>query len=250
MALISGGTTLIYDTATGEYHNYTKSQITNLINSLQNADLIVGFNQLNFDYKILSTYIDTDLEALPNFDMLNEIEHTLNFRVSRDNLAQNTLNEFNSKERSTNNVEITKELFKHACKKGHLFYHNTRLDTKAMCDTSDWADTARNMAQKTRPLIKIMAPSENLKQDYNQTTKFQDAKPISAVNAKKEIENHTNSIVHRQLSHDEYLEVDQIEDDRWLEYEELISEQDGFYPSYGWYEEYDLLDELEGVEHY
>ncbi len=32
--------------------------------------------------------------------------------------------------------------------------------------------------------------------------------------------------------------------------EPLKSEQAGFYPSYGWYEEYDMLDELEGSEHY
>ena len=154
---------LTYDTATQKYHKYTKSQVTNLIENLQTADLIVGFNQLQFDYKILSTYTNTDLEALPNFDMLSKIAQTLNFRVSRDNLAQNTLNELkNSKGRSTkNSVEITKKLFAHACKEGYLSYHNTRLGTKAICNTSNWADTARNMTQKTRPLTKIMTPSEN-----------------------------------------------------------------------------------------
>ena len=177
-------------------------------------------------------------------------------RVSRDNLAQNTLNKLkNSKGRSTkNSVEITKKLFAHACKEEHLFYHNTRLGTKAMCDTSNWADIARNMTQKTRPLAKIVVSSENneietnspsitppdsdspevkphklttvdnntqkidndtqhkpqrqhipAKQIYNQTTKFQDAKPASTIAAKKEIEIHTNPIVRHQLSHKEYL---------------------------------------------
>lgn len=154
---------LTYDTATQKYHNYTKSQVINLIESLQKADLIVGFNQLNFDYKILSTYTDTDLEALPNFDMLNKIEQTLNFRVSRDNLAQNTLNELkNNKGRSRkNSVEITKKLFAHACKEGYLSYHNTHLGTKAICNTANWADTARNMTQRIRRLAETMAPGEN-----------------------------------------------------------------------------------------
>ncbi len=231
---------LTYDTATRKYHSYTKSQVINLIENLQTADLIVGFNQLSFDYKILSTYTDTDLEALPNFDMLNKIKQTLNFRVSRDNLAQNTLNELkNSKGRSTkNSVEITKKLFAHACKEGYLSYHNTLLGTKATCDTSNWADTARNLTQKTRPLAKTMAPSESdeietnpssvtfpaskppevrsqckptakvnsntqhksqhhhtsAKQIYNQTTRYQDTKPVSTKVTKKETEIRTNPI--------------------------------------------------------
>ena len=41
------------------------------------------------------------------------------------------------------------------------------------------------------------------------------------------------------------------EEEMWLEeYQEIMSEQDGFYPSYSWYEEYDMLAELEGIEHY
>ena len=68
-----------YDTTTHKFDNYTKSEIKNLIDHLQTADLIVGFNQLQFDYKILSPYTDTDLATLPNFDMLSKIERTLNF---------------------------------------------------------------------------------------------------------------------------------------------------------------------------
>ena len=155
---------LTYDTTTRKYHNYTKSQITNLIDRLQTADLIVGFNQLQFDYKILSSYTDTDLEALPNFDMLNKIERTLNFRVSRDNLAQNTLNDFkNSKGQFTlgNRVEITKKLFAHGCKEGYLSYHNDRFGTKEVCNTSIWADTARSLTQKKHSIPEIGILSEN-----------------------------------------------------------------------------------------
>lgn len=43
---------------------------------------------------------------------------------------------------------------------------------------------------------------------------------------------------------------DPYEKEMWLEeYQEVMSEQYGFYPSYGWYEEYDMLDELEGIEY-
>ena len=154
---------LTYDTTTRRYHNYTKSQITDLINHLQTADLIVGFNQLQFDYKILSSDTDTDLEALPNFDMLSKIEGTLNFRVSRDNLAQNTLGEpKHSKERVTlgKRIDTTKKLFSHGCKEGTLFYHSDRFGTKGVCDTSSWADTARSITQRKQLLDPIVASNE------------------------------------------------------------------------------------------
>lgn len=52
------------------------------------------------------------------------------------------------------------------------------------------------------------------------------------------------------LIHEEVEPNDPYEEEMWLEYQEIMSEQAGFYPSYGWYEEYDMLDELEGSEHY
>ncbi len=154
---------LIYDTATRKYHNYTKSNVADLIAKLQTADLIVGFNQLNFDYKVLSTYSDKDLETLPNFDMLNKIEQTLNFRVSRDNLAANTLDSFKNEKAYTNvteRVETNKKLFAHACKEGYLFYENKRFGGKDRCNTSNWAETARNLSQKNKFLAEAKVISE------------------------------------------------------------------------------------------
>ena len=154
-----------YDTTTLKYDKYTKSQITNLINHLQTADLIVGFNQLHFEYKILSSYTDTDLDALPNFDMLSKIEGSLNFRVSRDNLAQHTLGPSKySKGQTTlgKRIDTTKKLFAHGCKEGYLSYHNNRLGTKEACDTSSWADTARSITQRLNreeyPRVKHLTP--------------------------------------------------------------------------------------------
>ena len=43
---------------------------------------------------------------------------------------------------------------------------------------------------------------------------------------------------------------DLYEEERWLAYQEEMSEQDGLYPSYEWHKEYDMLDEFEGIEHY
>ncbi len=153
---------LIYDTATRRSTIYSKSEVSDMIATLQTADLVVGFNQLNFDYKILSTYTEKDLATLPNFDMLDKIEQTLNFRVSRDNLAANTLDSFKMKSirNVTDRVEITKKLFAHACREGYLLYENKLIGGKDRCDTSSWAETARNLSQRNKFLAETKVISE------------------------------------------------------------------------------------------
>jgi hypothetical protein len=39
-----------YSTARGDYRVYDEREVTELINELQRADLVVGFNVLRFDY--------------------------------------------------------------------------------------------------------------------------------------------------------------------------------------------------------
>lgn len=154
---------LIYDTTTRKFSHYTKSEVEDLITALQTADLVVGFNQLNFDYKILATYSDKDFVALPNFDMLDYIEQTLNFRVSRDNLVQNTLGvSKNDKKLSNfvNKVDTTKKLFAHACKEGYLSYENRRFGGQDRFDTSNWAEIARNLSQREKFLAETKVLSE------------------------------------------------------------------------------------------
>lgn len=154
---------LIYDAPTRKFRHFTKSEVADLITILQTADLVVGFNQLNFDYKVLSTYSDKDLVALPNFDMLAYIEQTLDFRVSRANLVQNTLGvSKNDKNYSNfvNKVDITKKLFAHACKEGYLSYENKRFGGTDHFDTSNWAKTARNLCQRNKLLAETKVISE------------------------------------------------------------------------------------------
>ncbi|MEW6351887.1 MAG: DEAD/DEAH box helicase [Thermodesulfobacteriota bacterium] len=71
---------------------FTEAQVRDLIGLLRSADLVVGFNQMRFDYLVLSAYTKEDLRALPNLDMLVEVQQALGFRVKLDTLAQHTLN--------------------------------------------------------------------------------------------------------------------------------------------------------------
>jgi len=80
-----------YSTAGGAFHHYTEDTVQDLIAELRAADLVVGFNVLGFDYKVLTAYTDERLAQLPTVDMLDHIYKRLGFRVSLDNLASTTL---------------------------------------------------------------------------------------------------------------------------------------------------------------
>ena len=78
-------------TAGGTFRHYTEDTVDDLIAELKAADLVVGFNVLNFDYEVLRAYSDERLDRLPTVDMLDHIYKRLGFRVSLDSLAASTL---------------------------------------------------------------------------------------------------------------------------------------------------------------
>ena len=61
--------------ASGEYKIYGEKQMDDLIKDLQRADLVVGFNNLRFDYEVLHGYTSFDLSQLPTLDMLVELQN-------------------------------------------------------------------------------------------------------------------------------------------------------------------------------
>ncbi len=79
-----------YSTATGGYKIYGEKQVDDLLTELQRADLVVGFNNLRFDYEVLHYYTTLDLRQLPTLDMLVELQATLNHRLSLDSIATAT----------------------------------------------------------------------------------------------------------------------------------------------------------------
>ena len=79
-----------YSTAGGGYTIYGEKQVNDLIKELQRADLVVGFNNLRFDYEVLHGYTTMDLRQLPTLDMLVELQNTLNHRLSLDSIATAT----------------------------------------------------------------------------------------------------------------------------------------------------------------
>lgn len=133
---------------------FTEETVGDLVALLKDADLIVGFNQMRFDYEVLSAYTDVDLRARPNLDILREIYRALGFRLKLNELAEFTLgrNKLSDglqavrwfregrhdllEEYCREDVVITRDLFLFGSEKGYLLYRNKRGKTTRVA--VDW----------------------------------------------------------------------------------------------------------------
>ena len=80
-----------YSTARGDYKIYGEPEVEDLIKELQRADLVVGFNHIRFDYRVLEGYSIFDFSQVPSLDMLIVLNDTLGHRLKLDSIAQATL---------------------------------------------------------------------------------------------------------------------------------------------------------------
>lgn len=81
-----------YSTATGEYRVYPERRVNDLIDELMRADLVVGFNVVNFDYEVLLRYTILDLKThVRTLDLMVDLEAKLGHRLALDSIAQATL---------------------------------------------------------------------------------------------------------------------------------------------------------------
>ena len=81
-----------YSTGEGQYRIFPEDQVPDLVRQLTRADLVVGFNIINFDYEVLHGYTPLDLHANPTLDLMVDLEQKLGHRLSLDSLAKPTLN--------------------------------------------------------------------------------------------------------------------------------------------------------------
>ncbi len=80
-----------YSTAMSAYHRYTEGRVKELIEELQSADLVVGYNVVEFDYEVLRGYSKAPFEELPTLDMMQHLTRRLGFRPSLEAVATATL---------------------------------------------------------------------------------------------------------------------------------------------------------------
>ncbi len=131
-----------YSSLTKEFKSYTEPQVLHLIEDLFQADTIVGFNLLYFDYRVLKPYTTKDFSRLKTIDMLLHIKNRLGFRVSLDSLAQATLETGKSADGlqairwyregkideliayCKDDVEITHRIYEYGKQNGYVYYQD------------------------------------------------------------------------------------------------------------------------------
>ncbi|MDP3938190.1 MAG: DEAD/DEAH box helicase [Deltaproteobacteria bacterium] len=131
---------VIYDSREGRYEHYGEAEVQRLLDRLREADLVVGFNVLRFDYAVLGAYAGETLSGLPTFDILGDIHRTLGFRLSLGHLAEQTLGTAKAADGLDSlrwwregrveevaayceqDVEITRRLFEHGAREHHVIF--------------------------------------------------------------------------------------------------------------------------------
>jgi DEAD/DEAH box helicase domain-containing protein len=145
---------VVFDSLTQEFRAFGEEQADGLLALLRQADLVVGFNIVGFDFKVLSAYDDGTLAQLPVFDILADVRRRLGFRISLAHLAEQTLGAAKSadglqslawvregrldlvEEYCRQDVKITADLFAHGLAQRWLRFVNR--DGRLMELAVDW----------------------------------------------------------------------------------------------------------------
>jgi DEAD/DEAH box helicase domain-containing protein len=88
---VSVGVAYRYDS--DEYLVVTENEIDKLIDLLFEADLVVGYNILGFDFEVLRGYTDREFREIPSFDLMRDLLDRLGFRPKLDSVVVPTLGE-------------------------------------------------------------------------------------------------------------------------------------------------------------
>ena len=92
---------VVWDSHDERFHVYLDHQVPDLEEHCRRADLVVGFNHVSFDYRVLAgarfadqqqrSQLHTDLAGLNNLDMLVELKKQLGHRLKLESVARPTL---------------------------------------------------------------------------------------------------------------------------------------------------------------
>lgn len=81
-----------YSAKHDKYDVFLEDQVNELVETLKRADMVVGYNVINFDYEVLMGYVPIDLyHVVETKDLLLDIKNSLGRKVPLNSVAQGTL---------------------------------------------------------------------------------------------------------------------------------------------------------------
>ncbi|MBW2147714.1 MAG: DUF1998 domain-containing protein [Deltaproteobacteria bacterium] len=138
----------------GKFRTYFESDVDELLEVLQGADLVVGFNVIRFDYDVLRGYTHFDFSKLRTLDILQDVYRRLGYRLSLEHLSRTTLGVEKEadglqslqwfkegrldliEQYCRKDVEITRDLFRFGLANGYLLFR--KKDGKVLRLPMEW----------------------------------------------------------------------------------------------------------------
>lgn len=80
-----------YSTRRGTYEIYREEDSAALVQELQRADRVIGYNVIDFDFEVLAPYAVFDLSQVPVLDLMRDVEATIGARIGLDAISEQTI---------------------------------------------------------------------------------------------------------------------------------------------------------------
>ena len=130
----------VWDSRQQAHTTYFEDDVEALLEHLQRADMVIGFNVIGFDYSVLRGYTTFNFGTLNTLDILRDVHAQLGYRLSLDALGTATLDTPKAADGlqalrwykegrldlieayCKHEVEITRDLFRYGLTHGHLLF--------------------------------------------------------------------------------------------------------------------------------
>ncbi len=167
---------VVYDEKQERFTTFFERDVDALVELLFEADLVVGFNVLRFDYAVISAYTQRPLSRLPTFDLLTHLHERLGFRLSLGALAQATLGAAKSadglqslawvregrfdlvEEYCRRDVALTRDLFQYALRENGLCFDRDTLRLRTPPLGWRLGDIVRDAARARAARVRVQSP--------------------------------------------------------------------------------------------
>ncbi len=149
-----------HDSLTGQYDSYIESELPKLWKTIEETDILVGYNSDHFDIPLLNKYYPGDLTRIKSVDIMVEIQKVMGRRMRLDAIAEGTLGKKKSghggqsivwwragevekvRKYCLKDVELTRNLFDYALEHGSLKYKELGRTQEVKLDTASWLNAA------------------------------------------------------------------------------------------------------------
>lgn len=170
----------VYHYEGDRFEAYREEDFTELETVLKEAELIIGFNLIGFDWPVLAAELGDWVSELPTLDIMFEVQRVLGHRVSLDSIAKATLGttklgsgldalvyyaegDWEKLERyCLEDVKLTRDIYEYANKEHTLYYTKGKRTAPISIEFSEspHAQLFQNAA-KTKGSIKMTYSSQN-----------------------------------------------------------------------------------------